>query len=61
MISFGVGRSGQIVGASVARSSGSPALDAEALGAVRRASPVPPPPPEVGGSVISFAVPIHFH
>jgi len=60
VVSFSINRSGQVTSARLARSSGSPALDEEAVALLRRASPVPPPPPEVGGSTISFTVPVDF-
>lgn len=44
IVSFTIGRSGEASGIVLARSSGDPALDAEALATVRRASPFPPPP-----------------
>jgi len=60
MVAFSINRSGTVTSASLARSSGDSALDAEAVSLVRRASPVPAPPPEVGGSSIRLAVPIRF-
>ncbi|MER2537172.1 MAG: energy transducer TonB [Rhizobiaceae bacterium] len=47
-IRFVVGTSGDLSGVSVARSSGDPGLDQAAIETVRRASPVPAPPPSVG-------------
>ncbi|MEP9378249.1 energy transducer TonB [Aquabacter sp. CN5-332] len=57
---FSIDRSGRVVGASLAGSAGSPALDAEVLDLIRRASPVPAPPPEVAGGVITLTVPVNF-
>lgn len=59
-VSFTIDRSGGVRSASLARSSGNSALDAEAVAMVRRASPVPPPPAGVGGSSMAIAVPIRF-
>ncbi|MDB5509343.1 MAG: energy transducer TonB [Hyphomicrobiales bacterium] len=58
-VAFRLGQGGQVLSASVAGSSGDPVLDQEALALVRRASPMPPPPPGMGG-VIALAVPIRF-
>lgn len=58
-IGFTVDRGGRVTSASVAGSSGDAALDQAALSMVRRASPVPAPPPEMGGR-ISLGVPVHF-
>lgn len=57
VISFGVTRSGGLSYASIARSSGNPALDRTVLSAVRGAAPFPTPPP---GAQLRFAVPFHF-
>ena len=58
VVGFTVVSSGAIVGAHVARSSGSSEVDQAALSAVRRTGSVPPPP--TGGSK-SFSVPIRFN
>ena len=57
MVSFAVSSSGQISSVSVSGSSGDPDLDRAAVSIVRRASPVPPPPPGVNRSV---TVPVKF-
>lgn len=57
IISFSVGGSGGLGAARIVRSSGSGALDAAALQAVRGAAPFPPPP---GGRSLSFSVPFHY-
>lgn len=56
---FSVDRRGRVLDARVARSSGSDALDREALDLFRRASPVPAPPSQLVGR--RFALPIQFH
>jgi protein TonB len=61
-VAFTISRSGQVLSARLVRSSGGGALDEEAVSLPRRASPVPAPPPDVGGgSSITLAVPIRFH
>ncbi|WP_213774036.1 energy transducer TonB [Bradyrhizobium sp. dw_78] len=61
MIAFTISRSGQVLSARLVRSSGDAALDEEAVSLPRRASPVPEPPPDVGGGSITLAVPIRFN
>jgi protein TonB len=60
MLSFTVGRSGQVLGSRLAGSSGHPALDAETLAMIRRAQPLPAFPPELTQSSLSFTVPVRF-
>ncbi|MFT3763268.1 MAG: energy transducer TonB [Pseudoxanthomonas sp.] len=57
---YTVDREGRVLSASLARSSGHESLDAEAVAAVQRASPLPPPPPEVPGDPITVTTPIEF-
>jgi protein TonB len=52
-ITFGVDDAGNFTGANYVRSSGDPAIDQEALAAIRRASPFPPPPPGAPHSLIA--------
>jgi protein TonB len=59
-VAFTIDRSGRVLSARLVRSAGDPALDAEAASLPRRASPVPAPPPNVGGGSITLAVPIRF-
>ncbi|VFU11008.1 TonB family protein (fragment) [Methylocella tundrae] len=59
-ISFSIDRSGRLVSASLVRSSGSSALDSEAVAIAHRASPFPPPPADVSGSRITLTVPVNF-
>lgn len=59
-VAFTIARSGQVLSAHLIGSSGNPALDAEAVSLPRRASPVPAPPPDFGGGVLTLTVPIHF-
>lgn len=59
-VAFTISRSGQVLSARLIGSSGDPVLDQEAAALPRRASPVPAPPPGVGGASITLTVPIHF-
>ena len=59
-VAFTIDRSGRVLSARLVRSAGDSALDAEAASLSRRASPVPAPPPDVGGGSITLAVPIRF-
>jgi len=56
---FTVNRAGNVLASRLVRSSGDTALDQEAVAMMHRASPVPPPPPEMGGNV-TLVVPVHF-
>jgi protein TonB len=58
---FGVDRSGGIHNARVAASSGSGVLDRDAIAWLERSQPLPPPPPEIGGAVISITVPLRYN
>jgi periplasmic protein TonB len=60
MLSFTVGRGGQVLGSRLAGSSGHAALDAETLAMIRRAQPLPPFPPEIAQASLSFTVPVRF-
>jgi periplasmic protein TonB len=59
LISFTVDDSGRVTSVSLARSSGDAGLDAASVAMVRRASPVPPPPSELGGHV-NLTVPVRY-
>jgi periplasmic protein TonB len=60
-VAFVINRSGEVLSARLIGSSGDGALDEEAVALVRRASPVPAPPPDVGGGSIPLTVPIRFN
>lgn len=60
VIAFTISRSGQVTSARLVQSSGDRALDEEAVSLPRRASPLPPPPGEVGGGSINLNVPVRF-
>ena len=59
-VAFTIDRSGNVLSARLARSSGDASLDQEAVGLARRISPVPAPPADVGGGSILLAVPVRF-
>jgi protein TonB len=60
-LAFSIDREGRVVGSRIVTSSGSPALDKEALELAKRASPFPPPPHELAGDQINLSVPIRFN
>lgn len=59
-VSFTINPGGDVIGVSLARSSGDPAFDNAAVELVRRASPVPAPPPDLAKSRMSLVVPIRY-
>jgi periplasmic protein TonB len=60
-LAFNVDRQGSVHDAHIVRSSGSALLDRETLAMVKRAQPLPPPPPELPGTQIAIVVPIRYH
>lgn len=56
-VRFSIDANGNVGSVRLTRSSGVPELDAEVVSLVRRASPVPAPPPGVGRTIV---VPIQF-
>ena len=59
-VSFTINPGGEVLAVSLARSSGDPAFDSAAVELVRRASPVPAPPPDLAKSRMSLVVPIRY-
>ncbi|NVO17549.1 MAG: energy transducer TonB [Rhodoplanes sp.] len=59
-VAFTIDREGRLQRRAIATSSGSDALDAEALALIDRAGPFPPPPAELPDAALSFVVPIRF-
>lgn len=59
-VAFTIDRGGRVLSARLIRSSGSAALDSEAVALARRASPVPPPPDNIGKGAITLTVPVRF-
>lgn len=60
IVLFSVDRKGAVMAARITRSSGSPALDAEALAIVRRAAPFQPPPAALSGATVPMTFPMRF-
>lgn len=60
-VAFGVDRSGGVHNPRVVASSGSSVLDRDAIAWVERSQPLPPPPPEMGGAMISVTVPLRYN
>jgi protein TonB len=59
-IAFTLDRRGHVVSSSVKRSSGQAAFDDAALAMMKRADPVPAPPPALADEGLSFEVPVVF-
>jgi periplasmic protein TonB len=60
VVAFAVGSNGGVRSARVARSSGVSSVDQAALQAIRKASPFPPIPANVGRSTWEFSIPLAF-
>ena len=60
VVAFKIDRFGQLVASHVTKSSGSPALDDEALAVLQRASPLPAPPEQMPGAMLDLVLPIQF-
>ncbi|HYC05074.1 MAG TPA: energy transducer TonB [Azospirillaceae bacterium] len=60
MVKFTMDRGGRVIYVRVLDSSGNPLLDQAAMDAVKRASPLPEPPPGVPGSPIAVVLPVAF-
>jgi protein TonB len=58
-LAFSIDQDGHLLSSRIVSSSGSVALDAEALALVGRAQPFPPPPPELAGNELT--VPLRFN
>lgn len=61
ILSFTVDQGGRVLGSRIAKSSGSAALDREALSLIQRAAPVPPPPAGIPGGRVSISVPLQYN
>lgn len=59
-VRFMIDRKGRVLGTEIKRSRGYPALESEVMALFRRASPLPPPPDNMGGNPIDMVVPIDF-
>ena len=60
IVAFRIDRGGRVVSAGVAKSSGLPMLDEEALALLERASPLPAPPEHTAGPALDLTLPIQF-
>src|SRR5262249_61809925 len=60
-LAFTINRAGRLLSSAISHSSGSAALDQEALATARRAQPFPPPPAIVPGNRVAFTVPIRLN
>jgi periplasmic protein TonB len=59
-VSFELDRSGHVLSASILHGSGDASFDEAALAMMRRADPVPPPPPLIADEGLSFSLPVIF-
>ncbi len=60
VLSFVLDRNGGVSGVRIATSSGTPVLDQAAIEVLRRASPLPAPPKDVGGETIELLLPMRY-
>jgi protein TonB len=60
-VTFTLDRTGRVVTSAILTSSGSTALDREAIAMVQRAQPFPPPPTALSGTEIHLRVPVRFN
>lgn len=60
LVSFTMDRTGRLVSAEVTRGSGDAAFDSAALAMLRRADPLPVPPPAVADDGLTFSLPVIF-
>jgi periplasmic protein TonB len=59
-VTISVDRTGRVVASHIVHSSGSSALDEEALAVLHRASPLPSPPAQLAGAALNLTIPIQF-
>ncbi|MBV8753236.1 MAG: energy transducer TonB [Hyphomicrobiales bacterium] len=60
-LAFSIDRGGHVLTSRIVHSSGSEALDDEALAMIKRAAPLPPPPAGISEDQLSFVVPVRYH
>lgn len=60
VVRFTFRRDGTVIGVELVRGSGRTVLDQAALATLRRASPLPPPPPSVPGDPVTLTLPLQF-
>ena len=61
LIKISINRQGRVLAAMLVRKSAFNLLNAEAIALAHRASPLPPPPDDIAGTVISLTVPVEFY
>ena len=59
-VAFTIDRQGHVIASRLVDSSGSAVLDEEALDVLSRASPLPPPPDDMGAETLEISLPIQF-
>jgi len=60
-VAFSLDRNGRVMSSRIVTTSGSPALDREALEMIKRSQPFPPPPSALPGTEVSLTVPVRFN
>ncbi len=60
VVAFQIDRTGHVLSATIAKSSGDSAFDEAALAMMKRSDPLPPPPPLVADDGLSFTLPVVF-
>jgi protein TonB len=60
LLRFTMRRDGSVAAWRIERSSGHEELDLAVAEMIRRASPLPPPPPELAGDIVELTVPVRF-
>jgi protein TonB len=60
-VAFSLDRKGHVTSSRIITTSGSPALDREALEMIQRSQPFPPPPSALPGTEVSLTVPVRFN
>ncbi|HTV31643.1 MAG TPA: energy transducer TonB [Methylocella sp.] len=60
-VRFALDRLGHVLSAEIVKTSGSPAFDEAAIAMLRRADPVPAPPPSIADAGLTFTLPVIFH
>jgi protein TonB len=60
-VAFSLDRKGRVMSSRIVTTSGSPALDREALEMIKRSQPFPPPPAALPGTEVSLTVPVRFN
>jgi len=60
LVTFNLDRTGNVLSATVAKSSGDTAFDSAAVAMLQRANPVPAPPPLIADEGLSFSLPVIF-